>query len=173
MCHDRIGMAESTTRAAGVALAMSYAMMIGWLYARQPQTLAQVTGGLSAAVGAYTIDQQSFDDGLAFFRRDQFVEARAAFARADPAVRDARTQFYIAYSFYRQGWGRLFEDDALYREGVSAVERAIALAPNGRLVVDDPELRLHTADELKAALENGLRVDASDFSPARVLRERK
>jgi hypothetical protein len=165
--------AETTTRAAGVALAVSYAMMIGWLYARQPQTLAQFTGGLSAAVGVYTIDQQSFDDGLAFFRRDQFVEARAAFARADPAVRDARTQFYIAYSFYRQGWGRLYEDDKLYREGVSAVDRAIALAPKGRLVVDDPDLRVHTADELKAALEDGLHVDASDFSPARVLRERK
>ena len=165
--------AESTTRAAGVALAVSYAILIGWLYARQPQTLAQFTGGLSDAVGAYDIDQQSFDDGLAFFRRDQFVEARAAFARADPAVRDARTQFYIAYSFYRQGWGRLYQDDALYREGVTAVDRAIALAPNGRLVVDDPELRVHTADELKAALESGLHVDASDFSPARVLRERK
>ena len=40
-----------------------------------------------------------------------------AFARADPAVRDARTQFYIAYSYYRQGWGRLYHDDALYAEG--------------------------------------------------------
>src|SRR5262245_62499279 len=166
-------MADTPTRAVGVALSLSYALMIGWLYARQPQTIAQFTGGLSDAVGAYHIDQQSFDDGLAFFRRDQFVEARAAFARADPGVRDARTQFYIAYSFYRQGWGRLYEDDALYREGLDAVNRAIALAPNGRLVVDDPDLRLHTADELKATLEAGLRIDASDFSPARVLRERK
>ena len=48
--------------------------------------------------------------------------------------------------------GRLYEDDALYREGVGAVDRAIALAPQGRLV-DDPELQLHSADELKAVLE--------------------
>ena len=174
MCHDLIVVkAETTTRATGVALVLAYAAMIGWLYARQPQTIAQVTGGLPAAVGAYRIDQQSFDDGLGFFRRDQFPEARAAFARADPAVRDARTQFYIAYSYYRQGWGRLYEDDALYRAGVDAVDRAIALAPQGRLVVDDPDLRMHTADELKAALEAGIHVDASDFSPGRLLRERK
>jgi len=88
-------------------------------------------------------------------------------------VRDASTQFYIAYSFYRQGWGRLYDDDALFRDGLEAVDRAIALAPNGRLIVDDPDLRIHTADELKAELEGGTRVEASDFSPARVFRERK
>jgi len=164
---------ETATRTTGMVLTVMYATLIGWLYARQPQTMAQFSGGLSAAVGAYHIDQQSFDDGLAFFRSDRFVEARAAFARADSAVRDARTQFYIAYSFYRQGWGRLYEDDALFRQGLDAVDRAIALAPNGRLVVDDPDLRMHTADELKAELERGIHVDASDFSPARVFRERK
>src|SRR5262245_49891734 len=166
-------MSETTTRAAGVALAAGYALMIGRLYARQAPANAQVTGGLADADGVLHLEQQSYGNGLAFVPRDRFVEARAAFARADPAVRDARTQFYIAYSFYRQGWGRLYEDDALYREGLDAVNRAIALSPNGRLVVDDPDLHLHTADELKATLEAGLRIDASDFSPARVLRERK
>jgi hypothetical protein len=108
-----------------------------------------------------------------FFRNDQFVESRMAFARADPAVRDARTQFYIAYSYYRQGWGRLYHDDALYRDGVTAIDRAIALAPAGRLVVDDPALGIRTADELKVELEAGLRRDAADFNPLRVFRERK
>ena len=45
-------MPETTTRAAGVAVTVIYAALIAWLYARQPQTIAQVTGGLSAAVGA-------------------------------------------------------------------------------------------------------------------------
>jgi tetratricopeptide (TPR) repeat protein len=166
-------MAETATRATGLTLAVTYAAMIGWLYARQPQTIAQVTGGLSAAIGSYQIDERTFADGLAFFRNNQFVEARMAFARADAAERDARTQFYVAYSYYRQGWGRLHHDDALYREGLAAVNRAIALAPDGRLVVDDPDLKIHTADELKAELEAGLRVDASDLNPMRVLRERK
>jgi hypothetical protein len=143
------------------------------VYARQPQTIAQVTGGLSDAVGAYRIDQQAFDDGLQFFRNDQFVEARMAFARADPAVRDARTQFYVAYSYYRQGWGRLYHDDALYREGLDAVGRAMALSSGGRLLVDDPDLRMHSPEELKVELDAGIRVDGSDLNPTRLFRERK
>ncbi len=166
-------MAETATRATGLAVALIYAALVVWLYARQPQTMAQVTGGLSAAIGSYRIDQQAFDDGLRFFRNDQFAEARMAFVRADPAVRDARTQYYIAYSYYRQGWGRLYHDDALYREGWDAVNRAIALAPGGRLVIDDPGLQIHTADELKAEIEAGIRVDAFDLNPARLFRERK
>src|SRR5206468_3122255 len=136
-------MRETTTRAAGLGLAVVYGTFIGWLYTRQPQTIAEVTGGLTAAIGAYRIDQQAFADGLRFFRNDQFAEARMAFARADTAVRDPRTQFYIAYSCYRQGWGRVYHDGALYREGLDAIDRAMALAPGGRLVVDDdPNLKM-------------------------------
>ena len=166
-------MGDTTTRAIGLSLVVAYAALIGWLYARQPQTLAQVTGGLSAVAGAYSVDQQAFDDALRFFRHDQFVESRLAFERADPAVRDARTQFYIAYSYYREGWGRLYHDDQLYAEGLAAIDRAIALAPSGRLVVDDPDLRMHSADEVKAELQAGSRIDASDFNPLRVFTIRK
>src|SRR5688572_32727913 len=108
------GMNETVVRTAGLGITIVYALVIGWLFVRQPATLAEVTGGLSSAVGAYRIDRQAFDDGVTFFRNDQFVEARAAFARADPASQDAVTQFYIGYSFYRQGWGRLYSDDALF-----------------------------------------------------------
>lgn len=166
-------MHEQVIRGAGLVLALAYASAIGWTYVRQPQTMAQVTGGLAAGVGAYRIDEQAFADGLAFFRNDQFVEARAAFARADPAEQDARSQFYIAYSYYRQGWGRVYSDDKLFAEGLKRAEKAIALAPSGRLVVDDPDLQMHTADELRAELESGLRRDSSDFNPLRLLRERK
>ena len=166
-------MEETTTRSIGLGLVIAYAALIGWLYARQPQTLAQVTGGLSAAVGAYTVDERAFADALRFFRNDQFVEARIAFDRADPAVRDARTQFYIAYSYYRQGWGRMYHDDSLYVDGLAAIDRAMALAPGGRLVVDDAALSMHTGEEVKAELESGLRVDASDFNPLRMFRTRK
>jgi hypothetical protein len=166
-------MEDRATRLAGLAATIVYAALLGWLFTRQPQTVAQITGGLAATIGAYSIDDRSFADGLRFFRNDQFVEARMAFARADPAVRDARTQFYIAYSYYRQGWGRLYHDDALYAEGLAAVDRAIALAPGGRLVVDDENLQMRTGEELKAELEAGRRRDASDFNPMRVFRERK
>ena len=106
-----------------------------------------MTAGLSAVVGAYRVNEQAFADGLRFFRNDQFIEARMAFERADPAVRDARTQFYIAYSYYREGWGRLYHDDQLSTEGLLAIDRAKALAPDGRLVVDDADLRMHIAEE--------------------------
>ena len=164
---------EDVVRGTGAGLAVAYAGLIGWLYVSQPQTMAQVTGGLTASVGAYRVDAQAFDDGLRFFRSDQFVEARAAFMRADPAERDARTQFYIAYSYYRQGWGRTFSDDALFAEGLKTVDKAIASAPGGRLVVEDPDLKMRSADELRAELQEGLRRDASDFNPLRLLRERK
>src|SRR6266850_5075028 len=166
-------MRETVVRISGLTITIVYAVLIGWLYARQPATIAEVTGGLSAAIGAYHIDQQAFEDGLQFFRRDQFTEARARFARADPAQRDSRTQFYVAYSYYRQGWGRIYQDDDLYRQGIEAVDRAIALAPGGRIVVDDPTLRIHTADELKVELDSGTRRDASDLNPLRIFRERK
>lgn len=166
-------MNEPLVRGAGLTATIAYAAAIAWLYATQPQTVAQVTGGLTAAIGAYRIDQQSFDDGLRFFRAGQYPEARAAFARADTAERDARTQFYVAYSFYREGWGRLYSDDALFAKGLAAADKAIALAPGGRLVVEDADLQMHSADELRAELQRGLTRDASDFNPLRVFRPRK
>jgi hypothetical protein len=164
---------QTPTRVIGLLLSLAYASLIGWLYLRQPQNLAQVTGGLTAAVGVYRIDDQAFADAQRFFANDQFVEARAAFGRADPAVRDARTQFYIAYSYYRQGWGRLYHDDELYQQGLEAVDRAAMLADGGRLIVDDPALQIHSADELKAELLAGIRRDVADFNPMRLLNQRK
>jgi hypothetical protein len=164
---------EQIVRGCGLAVALVYASIILWAYVRQPQTIAQVTGGLSATIGAYRVDQQAFNDGVQFFRRDQFVEARAAFARADAAERDAQTQFYIAYSYYREGWGRLYSSDALFAKGLESVNKAIALAPGGRLVVNDPDLQMHSADELKAELQRGLERDLSDLNPMRLFRTRK
>lgn len=166
-------MRETGIRLAGLAATAAYAGLVVWLFASQPRTLAEIRGGLTSAVGAYEVDAQAFADGLRFFRSDQFEEARMAFQRADPAMRDARTQFYVAYSYYRQGWSRFHHDDALYAEGVKAADRAIAAAPGGRLVVDDPNLKMRTAEELRTELEKGLRRDASDFNPLRLFRERK
>jgi hypothetical protein len=164
---------EPVVRGIGLTASLLYASAIVWLYVSQPQTVAQVTGGFASMVGAYQIDQQAFDDGLRFFRQEKYVEARAAFARADGAQRDARTQFYIAYSYYREGWGRLYNDDALFAKGIAAADKAIALAPNGRLVVDDVDLQMRSADELRAELQRGLTREASDFNPLKVFRSRK
>ncbi len=160
-------------RLAGLVLTLTYGAFILWLYAAQPQNVAQVTGQMASGVGAYHVDSQAFSDGTAFFYQDKLAEARAAFERADPAHLDPRTQFYIAYSYYRQGWGRVYNDDTLFRKGLEAVDRAIAIAPNHRLVVDDPRLGMKTGDELKAELERGVTRDASDFNPLKIFRTRK
>ena len=160
-------------RVGGLTASAVFAALIVWLHATQPQTMAQVTGGLASTVGAYHADPQAFADGLQYFRRDQFVEARAAFARADPAERDSRTQFYIAYSYYRDGWRRFYSDDVLFARGLAAVDKAIAVAPEGRLVIDDPDLQMHSADELRAELQRGLTTEASDFNPLRAFDKRK
>ena len=166
-------MREPLVRGAGLVATIAYAAAIGWLYVTQPQTVAQVTGGFASAVGAYRIDQQAFEDGRRFFRAGQFPEARAAFARADTAERDARTQFYVAYTYYREGWGRLYNDDVLFAKGLAAVDKAIGLAPDGRLVVDDVDLQMRSADELRAELQRGLTREADDFNPLKIFRTRK
>jgi tetratricopeptide (TPR) repeat protein len=166
-------MQDRSVRVFGLALATGYAVFILWLYVSQPQSMAEVTGGLSAGIGAYRIDQRAFADGLALFRLDQFEASRSAFERADPARQDPRTQFYIAYSYYRSGWGRVYNDDEAFSRGLEAIERAIALAPGRRLVVEDPENRIHNADELRAELAAGLRTEAEDLNPLRLFRERK
>jgi hypothetical protein len=160
-------------RLAGLLVTAAYATLIVWVYARQPRTVRQLTGGMAASVGAYKVDPANFEEGLRFFRNDQFVEARAAFERADPAHQDALTKFYVAYSFYRQGWGRVYKDDALFRLGLEAVDRAIAHAPGGRLVVSDGTLGMHTADELRAELQRGAQRSMSDLNPMKVFEPRK
>jgi len=39
--------------------------------------------------------------------------------------------------------------------------------------VDDPNLGMHSGDELKAELQRGVTRDVSDFNPLKVLRQRK
>ena len=166
-------MREVLVRAAGLLFAAAYAAFIVSVYTRQPRTVQQLAGGVVASVGAYHVEPVNFQEGLRFFRNDQFPEARAALERADSARQDAPTQFYIAYSYYRQGWGRVYRDDALYRQGLEVVDRAIALAPGGRLVVPDPTLQMHSADELRAELQRGLTRELSDLNPMKVFEERK
>ena len=153
-------------------MSLLYAGAIVRVYVRQPASLPEVTGSLTASVGAYRVDQARFDAGLGFFRNGQFVEARDAFAQADPARQDPRVQFYVAYAYLRQGWGRVYADDALYKAGLAALVHARSLAPGGAIRVDDPDLRLRTSEELAAEFERGLTRDLSDFNPARVFRER-
>ena len=164
-------MKEKYIQIGGIALSIIYFGLIVWLYAHEPKTFAEVASKATVTVGTYEIDQAKFDEGLKLFRQENYIAARDAFTRADPERRDAKTQFYTAYSFYRQGWGRVSSDDALYRQGLEAVNHVVAL--NGDFKADDADLKLRTPAELRNELEQGLQLTADDFNPLRVFRERK
>ena len=162
----------AAVRAAGLATAALYAAFIVWVYAAQPRTLREVGGGVAAEFGVYSVDAPSFQEGLRYFRADRFAEARRAFTRADAAQRDPTTQYYIAYAFLREGWGRVYADDALYRQAEVALQRAVAAASGGVVRVDDAALSLKTSDEMAEELARGLRSDVSDLNPLAILEKR-
>jgi len=157
----------------GIAWTVLFAAFIIWIYATEPRNLKEVTAGAQAAAGAYDIDHARFNAARDLFNKEQFRAARDEWGRADPGRRDARTQFYIAYAFYREGWGRLYHDNSLFEQGLEAVKVAIELSPDHTLVVDDPGLQMHTAAELKAELELGLERSIGDLNPFKVFRTRK
>lgn len=145
--------------------------MIIFLYASAPRGLSEVVTRSQVALGVYTPDKELFDRGVAQFRAGEFAAARNSFERADPEKRDAMTQFYVAYSYYREGWGRVSNDDALFAKGLEAANRAVELDPE--MILNDADLQLRTPFALKTELENGLKLTIDDLNPLKVLRERK
>ena len=175
-------MKEKYIQILGIAMTAIYGVFVVFLYAAEPRSLEEMTAKAVETVqnaatkgqviaGTYEIDRTKFNEGLAAFRQENYPLARDAFAKADPERRDANVQFYIAYSFYRQGWGRVTNDDAMFRQALEALERVTFLNKDFRS--SDPDVTLRTPAELKNELEEGLRVTADDFNPLKVLRERK
>jgi hypothetical protein len=175
-------MKEKYIQVLGIVFTCVFGIFIIFLYAAEPRSLEEITIKARStienaatkgqvAIGTYEIDQIKFNEGLQAFRADNFVLARDRFEKADPERRDAKVQFYIAYSFYRQGWGRVSNDDALFKQGLETLDRVKMLSPDFRS--DDPGLQLRTVPELRNELEEGMVVTADDFNPLKVLRERK
>ncbi len=154
-----------------ILLTMIGFILVAFLYISEPRTIAEVATKGQVAIGSYEINKEEFAMGMNAFRSEDFGGARLAFERADPEKRDAATQFLIAYSFYRQGWGRVSNDDALFTSGSAAVDRVIAIDPNYR--TNDQTLGIKTATELKTEFEDGLKITPSDFNPMKLTRERK
>ena len=175
-------MNEKHIQTLGIAFTAVYAVFILWLYTVEPKSLEEVptkaqttienvTTKTQVAIGTYEVDRAKFDEGLKAFRADNFLVARDNFEKADPERRDPKTQFYIAYSFYRQGFGKVSNDDELFKLGLEQTNSVIALDRNFKS--DDANLQLKTPVELKNEFEEGLKVTAGDFNPFKVLRERK
>jgi len=155
----------------GIVLIFAGFAFTTFLYWTEPRSLAEVTTKGQVALGTYEINKEEFARGLSLFRADDFIGARVAFDRADPEKRDANTQFYVAYSFYRQGWGRVSNDDSLFEPGLETVDHVIVLDPKFRAT--DETLAMKTPSELKNELEEGLKITPSDFNPMKLTRERK
>ncbi len=175
-------MKEKYLQILSLVLVGFYGAFIAWLYWAEPKSLEDVsikaketietaTTKGQVVLGIYEVDAEKFNQGLQAFRNENFILARDLFQRADPESRDAKTQFYIAYSFYRQGWGRVSNDDAFFRQGLEQTNRVIQLDKNFKAA--DENLKLQSPVELKNEFEEGLKVTADDFNPLRVLRERK
>ncbi len=154
----------------GLAATLLYGAGIVWLYATEPRSLSEIKTNTSVTAGVYEVDKEKSERGLALFRQDNFRAARDEWQGADPAQKDAQTQFYIAYAFYREGWGRAYNDDALFKQGLDAANRAAAL--NDKLTVADGNLQMHTPAELKAELQAGLETTLGDFNPLKLTRKR-
>ncbi|MFN2411520.1 MAG: hypothetical protein ABR535_00475 [Pyrinomonadaceae bacterium] len=176
-----ISVKEKYIQILGIAVTLVYVVFIVFLYAAEPRSLEDVAAKARSTIenaaakgqvviGTYGVDKAKFDHGLAAFRRENYVLARDQFEKADPERRDARTQFYIAYSFYRQGWGRVSNDDELFKQGIQTLDRVRFLDPDFR--VEDANLKLKTPVELQAEMQEGLTVTADDFNPLNVFRER-
>jgi hypothetical protein len=164
-------MNEKYIQSISIGIVVIGLVFITFLYSAQPRSFAEVTTKGSVVLGTYAVDRVEFDRGVAAFRQENFDAARTAFDRADPEKRDAATQFYIAYSFYREGWGRLSNDDARFQSGLESANLALAIDPDLR--VADEAIVMKTPLELRNELEEGLKITASDFNPFKLARERK
>jgi tetratricopeptide (TPR) repeat protein len=166
----------------GTIVAAVYFVFIAFLYVAEPRSLADISTKAATTVqdvvtkgtvitGTYEIDRAKFNEALALFRADNFVGARDLFQKADPERRDAATQYYIAYSYYRQGWGRLSNDDEMFAAALKQLEVVNQIDPN--YVATDDDLKLKRPAELRHELEEGMRVTVDDFNPFKLARERK
>lgn len=175
-------MKEKYIQVSGIVLTLTYGIFVAWLYWAEPKNLGEVSSKAATTIenaatkgqiviGTYEVDREKFNGGLKVFRQDNFIAARDYFEKADPERRDAATQYYIAYSFYRQGFGRISNDDALFRQGLEQINRVVQLDNNFKS--NDADLQLKMPIELKNEFEEGLKVTASDFNPLRLTRERK
>lgn len=171
--YQNIDMTTRIIQSAGLVVTALYAVFVIWIYATEPRSFRDVATTAEVAAGTYRIDQEKFNSGLELFRREQFRAARDEWQRADPAQADAITQFYIGYAFYREGWGRVYYDKELFKRGLEAANRAIALSSHTPVAVDDTNLQMRTAAELKTELEQGLERSWGDINPIGVLRTRK
>jgi hypothetical protein len=149
----------------GLVIAVLYGLSIVWLYVRQPRSFQELKTQVAIETNVYRIKQENFDEGVRQFNAGQHRVAIEQFELADPAQSDPASQFYIAYSYYRLGRGKIFDDDEMFKRGLAAIDRCIQSAPNNIYETERRDLEIRNAAALRQRLKEGIEVSPSDFNP--------
>lgn len=163
--RQEIEQVKQAVQIAGLVIALLYGSGIAWLYVRQPRSLQELKTQAAVEANVYSVKKENFDEALRQFNAAAYPVAIEQFELADSARLDPATQFYIAYSYYMLGRGRLYDDDELFKKGLEAVERSLANAPNNIFEIDRADLQIRSASALRERLKRGLDVTGSDFNP--------
>jgi hypothetical protein len=156
---------KRTVQITGLVIALFYALTIIWLYVRQPRSFQELKTQAAVETNVYRVKQENFDEGVRQFNNGQYRVAIEQFGLADPAEAAPPAQFYIAYSYYLLGRGKLYDDDEKFRKGLAAIDRCLAYAPNNIFSIDRTDLEIPDAAALRLRLKQGLEVSPSDFNP--------
>ena len=151
----------------GIVATLVYAVFVVWLYVAQPRTIEELKTAAAVQTNVYAVDPAQFDLAMKAFRERQYRIAIDHFLLADPAARDPKTQFLVAYAHYALGRGRLYDDDEEFKAALAAVDRCLEAAPNHTYTLDEPGLGLDyaSAERLRERLRAGLEVTPGDFNP--------
>jgi hypothetical protein len=106
---------KRTVQITGLVIALLYGLGVIWLYVRQPRSLQELKTQVAVEANVYRIKQENFDEGVKQFNNGQYKIAIEQFEIADSAQGDPATQFYIAYSYYLLGRGKLYDDDLMFK----------------------------------------------------------
>jgi tetratricopeptide (TPR) repeat protein len=156
---------KRTVQITGLVIALIYGLSIIWLYVRQPRSFQELKTQVAVETNVYRIKRENFDEALKQFNAGQYKVAIEQWKVADPAQSDPATQYYIAYSYYLLGRGKLYDDDEMFRKGLAAIERCLGSAPNNIFEIDRADLEIRNAAALRQRLKDGLEVSPSDFNP--------
>ena len=150
---------------AGLVVTVLYGSFIVWVYARHPQTLAELKTQASIQANVYHINQQNFDEAIKEFDGADYNSAIGQLRLADPAQQDPTSQYYIAYSYYLLGRGRIFNDEDMFNNAIKAVDRCLDNAPNHIFEIDRSDLEIKNADSLRQKLIDGLKHTMPSLNP--------
>jgi len=156
---------KRTIQVLGLATSVLYASFIVWVYARRPQSLAELKTQASIQANVYHINQQNFDEAIKEFDTGDYNSAIGQLKLADPAQKDPTSQYYIAYSYYLLGRGRIFNDEDMFNRAIEAIDRCLDNAPNHIFEIDRGDMEIKNADTLRQKLIEGLKHTMPSLNP--------